>query len=74
MVKHAVRLHKLDNSWNCRLEKEKVNAGIEGFLVVYSLNVLSNNDKPESDGASIITTCGGHGECHILHGHWLEYP
>jgi len=73
VAKHAARLHKLDNSWNCRLTEKEIHAGIEGFPV-YSLNILSNRYEPASEGASISTTCGGSRECHILHGHWLKYP
>jgi hypothetical protein len=81
VAKHAARLHKLDNSWNCRVTLKEIGAGIENFPI-YSLNVLSNKDldvlgnkeETDSDGVSLSTTCGGHGECHILHGHWLKYP
>ena len=72
MAKHAVRFHKLDNSWNCRLAETERDAGIEDFPV-YSLTVLSNREDPGMEGASIITTCAGYRECHILHGHWLKY-
>lgn len=74
VVKHAARLHKLDNSWNCRIGKQEIDAGIEHFPV-YSLTILSNRDDPESQNNSLISkTCGGHRECFILHGHWLRYP
>lgn len=73
VVKHAARLHKLDNSWNCRITPTEIDAGIESFPV-YSLNVLSSKEDAGSDGASTSTTCGGHRECHILHGHWLKFP
>ena len=72
-VKHAVRLHKLDKNWNCRLTPTEIDAGIDGFPV-YSLNILSKQDDPRAEGASISTTCGGNQKCHILHGHWLKYP
>merc|ERR1712194_733481 len=45
-AKHAVRLHKLDTSWNCRITRQEIDAGIEGFPV-WSLNVLSNQDDPK---------------------------
>jgi len=73
MAKHAVRLHKLDHSWNCRLSENEVRIGIKKFPV-YSMCVISNQQEPASDGTTISTTCSGPTECHILHGHWLEYP
>lgn len=72
-AKHAVRLHNLDTSWNCRLTPTEIDAGIENFPV-YSLNILSNQDDPRSEGASVSMTCGGRERCHILHGHWLKFP
>lgn len=72
-VKYAARLHKLDNSWNCRLTPTQIDAGIEDFPV-HSLTVLSNRQDPNADDASIVTTCAGAQKCHILHGHWLKFP
>ena len=72
-VKHAARLHKLDNSWNCRLTPTEIHAGIDNFPV-YSLTVLSNRENPGADDAGVATTCAGYRECHILHGHWLKFP
>ena len=72
-AKHAVRLHKLDQNWNCRLAQPQIQVGIEDFPV-YSINILSKQTDPRSEGASITTACGGIQACHILHGHWLKFP
>ena len=71
-AKHAVRLHKLDNSWNCRLAPAEIDAGITDFPV-YSVSVLCNKENPRSEGASFVMTCGGTEHCYILHGHWLKF-
>ena len=70
-AKHAVRLYKLDNSWNCRVPGEIKKIFKE--FPVYSMSVLSNRRDPGVEDAQISTTCGGQEECHILHGHFLKY-
>jgi len=72
-AKHAARLHKLDNSWNCRLTPKEIDAGITEFPV-HSLTVLSNKADPNADDTGVSTTCAGIRKCHILHGHWLKFP
>ncbi len=72
-AKHAVRMHKLDQNWNCRLGRAQVQAGLTEFPV-FSLSILSKERDPRSEGASIATKCGGIQTCHILHGNWLTFP
>ncbi|MGK3738294.1 MAG: hypothetical protein ACI90V_005141 [Bacillariaceae sp.] len=70
-AKHAVRLYKLDNSWNCRVPGE-IKKIFKKFPV-YSMSVLSNRRDPGEEDAKISPTCGGLEDCHILHGHFLKY-
>lgn len=72
-VKHAARLYPLDNSWNCRITPSELEKGITEFPV-HSLTVLSTHEDPQKNNANISTTCAGYRACHILHGHWLEFP
>mmetsp|Transcript_16345 Transcript_16345/g.23052 ORF Transcript_16345/g.23052 Transcript_16345/m.23052 type:complete len:345 (+) Transcript_16345:136-1170(+) len=72
LAKHGARFWKLDQAWNCRITPSEMEHGIQDFPV-HSLTVLSNRRMPMEDNASLVTTCSGYRECHILHGHWLKY-
>lgn len=73
-AEHALRMHKLDTHWNCRITRKEIDrCGITGFPV-HSVSVLSNAPVPErAENAAVCTTCGGDDPCHVLHGHWLDY-
>ncbi|VEU39209.1 unnamed protein product [Pseudo-nitzschia multistriata] len=72
-AKHAARLWKLDNSWNCRLTPTEISANITEFPV-HSLTVLSNREDINAADSKAVTTCAGYRECHILHSHYLRFP
>ena len=73
VVKHALRLHKLDTQWNCRVTPKEIAAGIDRYPM-YAFTALTTHENPEAGGINISMTCGGHETCHILHGHWLKFP